>query len=69
MKQVDTRGRACPEPVLMAKQALKASPAGIEVLVDNATALGNVSRFAQSAGYQVNSAPVEGDTQKLTITK
>lgn len=69
MKQVDARGRACPEPVLMAKQALKASPAGVEVLVDNAVALGNVTRFAQNAGYQVRSAAGEGDTHTLTISK
>ena len=69
MKQIDARGRACPEPVLMAKQGLKVSPAGIEVLVDNAVALGNVTRFAQNAGYQVQSAPGEGDTHKLTIIK
>ena len=69
MKQIDTRGRACPEPVLMAKQGLKASPAGIEVLVDNAVALGNVTRFAQNAGYQVQSTAGEGDAHKLTITK
>lgn len=69
MKQIDARGRACPEPVLMAKQGLKASPAGIEVLVDNAVALGNVTRFAQNAGYQVQSAAGDGDTHKLTITK
>ena len=35
MKQIDACGRACPEPVLMTKQALNADPAGVQVLVDN----------------------------------
>jgi len=69
MKQVDTRGRACPEPVLMAKQALKASPDGIEVIVDNSTALGNVTRFAQNAGYQVTDKPAEDGCYSLSISK
>ena len=69
MKRIDTCGRACPEPVLMAKQALKASPAGIEVLVDNAVALGNVARFAQNAGYQVSCQSGGGDIHTLTISK
>ncbi|MEA5058804.1 MAG: preprotein translocase subunit TatB [Clostridia bacterium] len=69
MKQVDARGRACPEPVLLTKQALKVSPEGIEVLVDNAVALGNVTRFAQNAGYQVHSAQGADDTHTLTISK
>lgn len=69
MKQIDTCGRACPEPVLMTKQALKASPAGVEVLVDNACALGNVTRFAENAGYQVSEKPGVGDTHVLTISK
>lgn len=69
MKQVDARGRACPEPVLMAKQALKASPDGIQVLVDNSVALGNVTRFAQNAGYQVASVSGADDSHTLTISK
>lgn len=69
MKQIDARGRACPEPVLMTKQALKAAPEGIEVLVDNAVALGNVTRFAQNAGYQVSSVSRTDGTHTLTISK
>lgn len=68
MKQVDACGRACPEPVLMAKQALKASPAGIEVLVDNAVAVANITRFAQNAGYQVRAAEA-GGIHTLTLSK
>ncbi len=68
MKQVDACGRACPEPVLMTKQALKASPEGVQVLVDNAVAVGNITRFAQNGGYQVEDA-VSGEIHTLTIKK
>ena len=46
---VDTRGLACPQPVIMTKNAL-AKESNIEVLVDNATAKNNVLRFASSQG-------------------
>lgn len=68
MKQVDACGRACPEPVLLAKQALKASPAGVEVLVDNAAAVANVTRFAQNAGYQVRATEANG-IHTLSLSK
>ncbi len=43
-RTIDTRGRSCPEPVLMTQNALK-TDAELEVLIDNPTALGNVSRL------------------------
>lgn len=46
---VDTRGLACPQPVIMTRNAL-AKENTIEVLVDNATAKNNVLRFASSQG-------------------
>ena len=49
-RTVDTRGRACPEPVLMTKKALEGYSGALEILVDNKTALGNVTRFLKSAG-------------------
>lgn len=50
---VDARGRACPEPVLMTKNALGSSPDGADILVDNITARENIRRFASNLGYQV----------------
>ena len=47
---VDTRGLACPQPVIMTRNAL-AKENTIEVLVDNATAKNNVLRFASSQGH------------------
>ena len=51
--KIDTSGLSCPEPVLRTKKALKYAPELIEVLVDNTTALQNVSRFLTSQKYSV----------------
>ena len=47
---IDARGFSCPMPVVMVQKELKKSaPAELDVLVDNQTALENVTRFAGSA--------------------
>ncbi len=53
LKNVDARGRACPEPVLLTKRAMDRSPEGVQVFVDNTTARENVNRFAVNLGYRV----------------
>ena len=46
-KTVDARGLSCPEPVLLAKQAIDSLDTGtIEVIVDTVTSRENVSRMA-----------------------
>lgn len=53
-KEVDARGLACPQPVLLAKKALEEGGTGIvRVVVDNETACDNVQRFAESQGCDV----------------
>lgn len=52
-KIVDARGLACPQPVILTRNALQESDA-VTTIVDNETAKGNVSRMAASQGYQVN---------------
>lgn len=49
-KVVDARGRSCPEPVLLARQAV-ASRAGdtLIILVDAAVARQNVARYLENA--------------------
>ena len=59
---IDARGFSCPMPVVMVQKELKKSaPAELDVLVDNQTALENVTRFAGSQGSQVDSAPAGAD--------
>ncbi len=51
---VDARGLSCPQPVMMAYQAVKKATKGtIEILVDSGTARDNVSRAGKSAGWKV----------------
>lgn len=54
MKTIDTCGMSCPQPVLMTKKSLEANPEGLNIVVDNNTAKGNVERFLKSAGYKAN---------------
>ena len=65
---VDARGLSCPMPVVMTQQAVKHDPAELTVLVDNATARENVTRFAENAGYTV-AVKAEDDEYELTLSK
>ncbi len=66
---VDCRGLSCPEPVLLARQALQDTQEGtVAVVVNNAVARDNVSRAAKAMGWSV-SVEEEGSDFKLTITK
>ena len=66
---VDARGLSCPMPVLMVQREVKKNaPETLEVLVDNMTAVGNITRFAASQHYTVKVEEVDGE-YKLTLTK
>ncbi len=52
IKTVDARGLACPQPVVLAKQALETNEK-IKVLVDNETVLENVKRLGTKLGCDV----------------
>ncbi len=66
---IDTRGFGCPTPVLMVRKALqKDTPAALEVLADARVAVENITRLADSMGYQVTEAP-DGPDFRLTLTK
>lgn len=68
MKTVDARGLSCPEPVILARQAITAGQFPIEVLVDSVTSRENVRRMAEKAGCKVAIAQA-GDEFKLTLRK
>lgn len=67
MKIIDACGRSCPEPVILTKQALTSKEAAYQVLVDNKTAVENVTRFASNSGYTVK-VEQEQETYKLHLT-
>ena len=61
-KQLDMRGRACPEPVMETRKALADSAVTrLSVVVDNDGAVENVSRTARNMGCEVTvEAALEG---------
>ena len=66
---VDARGLSCPMPVLLVQREVKKNaPATLEVLVDNQTAVGNITRFAASQHYSVKTEETNGE-YKMTLTK
>ncbi len=68
MKQLDARGYACPQPVVMTQRALKGEAMGIEVLVDNHAAVENLTRFGAANGFTVEVEPQQSDF-RLTLAK
>ena len=66
---VDARGYVCPMPVIMVKKEVEAkAPASLEVMVDEACAKENVTRYAESVGYKVT-VTEEGEDFKLVLAK
>ncbi len=66
--EIDARGRACPEPVVMTKSAVEQHPEGVSVLVDNICAVENIARFAKNSGYTVQKSQ-DGPDYRLDLTK
>jgi len=59
-KTLDCRGLACPNPVIRTKELIdRGDLKQLTVLVDNAAAQENVSRFLQRAGFEVSIEPRE----------
>lgn len=54
LKTIDARGRSCPEPVIITKNAIDSHPnEEIKVLVDAKVAVENIKRFVNSKGYNI----------------
>lgn len=68
LKEIDARGRACPEPVVMTKNAVASNPEGVSVLVDNICAVENVTRFARNTGFSVQKTQ-DGPDYRLNLTR
>lgn len=65
---VDARGLSCPQPVILARNAIQAGDFPIEILVETVTSRENVRRMAQKAGCTVTVEEV-GDEFKLVLGK
>ena len=53
--QIDARGKLCPQPVILAKKEIDGGCRDLTVLVDNRTAVENLTRLGNSAGMSVTS--------------
>jgi tRNA 2-thiouridine synthesizing protein A len=67
-KTVDARGLSCPQPVILARQAIKAGEFPIDVLVETVTSRENVRRASEKLGCHVEVEETGGEF-KLTLTK
>lgn len=65
---LDTRGYACPEPVIMTKELVDKGDKKIEVLLDTNVSKENVARFLTSNGYNVKITEENGEF-KIVATK
>jgi TusA-related sulfurtransferase len=65
---VDARGLSCPQPVILARKAIKAGNFPIQVLVETVTSRENVRRAAEQLGCAVQVEDL-GDEFKLTLTR
>lgn len=68
-KTLDCRGQACPLPVVNAKKALGefTEDGQLAVLVDNETAVKNLTKLASSSGLAVSSAQTSENVYQVTI--
>ena len=53
--QIDARGKACPQPVILAKKEIDGGCRDLTILIDNRTAIENLTRLGNSAGMKVTS--------------
>ncbi|NVM21070.1 MAG: sulfurtransferase TusA family protein [Desulfobacterales bacterium] len=67
---VDASGLSCPQPVIMTLNKIKEVDKGeIEVFVDTDTSKENVSRAAQSQGWDVAEITKSGTGYRMLIKK
>jgi len=67
---VDARGLSCPQPVIMAVNAMRRAGSGeITVLVDAEVSRENVSRAAASQGWDVRDVVEEGEVFRMKLGK
>jgi len=66
--EINARGLSCPQPVILAKNAIDAGKFPVKVFVDTVTARENVRRMAEKSGCKVEIKELR-DEFLLTLTK
>jgi tRNA 2-thiouridine synthesizing protein A len=70
IETVDARGLSCPQPPMLALEALKKMAKGtVEVLVDAITARENVSRVARNSGWNVTVEEQSEGSYRIILRK
>jgi len=68
METLDCRGQQCPQPVIKTRRLMLDQPAAaVQVLVDDQVARDNISRLAETSGYQCEVVTGDG-VFRLTLT-
>ena len=62
MKELDLRGLACPQPVMLTRKTLLEGERELRVLVDDQVAVDNVTRMARSLGAEVKTTTREDES-------
>ena len=66
-KTVDARGLACPQPVILTRNAMQEADQ-LVTLVDSETSMTNVSHMARKAGWQVSVVP-DGEEFRIEMVQ
>ncbi len=69
IKEIDTCGLSCPQPVLMVHEAIRAGDSTLDVLTDNEASRENVTRAAQKQGFSVTPVELDGGVCRLELRK
>ncbi len=70
IKTVDARGLSCPEPAMLAHQAIqKLNKGTVEVLVDSGTARENVTRLGKNADWVVSIEEQADGSSRIVLKK
>ncbi|MBF0120103.1 MAG: sulfurtransferase TusA family protein [Desulfobacterales bacterium] len=65
---IDACGLSCPQPVILAMNAIKDNKSYFQIIVDSNVASENVKRLAESKGYNIQMEIIDEKIQ-LTLTK
>jgi tRNA 2-thiouridine synthesizing protein A len=68
---LDAKGLNCPLPILKAKKALTAMPAGatLEVLATDPGAVKAVAAFSRTTGHELVEQSVEGNVYRFVLKR
>jgi tRNA 2-thiouridine synthesizing protein A len=70
VKTINACGLACPQPAMLARQAISALTGGtVQVQVDSVSARDNVARIGQNSGWQVSIQDQADGSIMILLTK